>query len=71
MWKCVHGMFEKAITDFDEAIRLQPNSADPYLGRSFAYSALGRNEESSNDFIAAVQMMILSGEDEEQFSILT
>lgn len=41
--------FEHAIADFTEAIRLNPNAADCYYGRSLAYSALGDRENAAKD----------------------
>lgn len=41
--------FEHAIADFTEAIRLNPNAADCYHGRSLAYNALGDRENAERD----------------------
>lgn len=41
--------FEHAIADFTEAIRLNPNAADCYHGRSQAYLALGDRANAAKD----------------------
>lgn len=41
--------FEHAIADFTEAIRLNPNAADCYHGRSQAFIALGDRENAARD----------------------
>ena len=45
-----------AITEFTEAIRLNPNLASAYYLRSYAYRSLGQNDEAKADLAAARQL---------------
>ena len=38
------GQLQRAIKDFDEAIRLDPRQAPAYAGRAFAHTLLTHNE---------------------------
>jgi tetratricopeptide (TPR) repeat protein len=40
------GEFEKAIADFDEAIRLEPNFAAVYYNRACCYSLQGKPDQA-------------------------
>jgi len=42
--------YERAIQDFDEAIRLDPQSAYAYYMRGLANQALGKNTAADRDF---------------------
>ena len=45
--------YEKAITDFTEAIRLKPNSALAYNNRGNAYQKIGEKTKADADFAKA------------------
>ena len=44
------GQYERAIEDFDEAIRLNPQSAIAYNNRGVAYERLGKTREAELDY---------------------
>jgi Flp pilus assembly protein TadD len=43
------GRHERAIQDYDEAIRINPENANAYYGRGLAYGELGKSVESERD----------------------
>ena len=43
------GQYERAIQDYDEAIRLNPLDADASYNRGIAYSHLGQSEQYEGD----------------------
>ena len=49
------GLYERAIQEYDEAIRLERQEADAYYKRGFAHEALGKAKEASRDFEKAIQ----------------
>jgi tetratricopeptide (TPR) repeat protein len=49
------GQFDKAIADFDSAIRLRPWESRPYYNRGTAYMSLGRYEEALSDMDATIK----------------
>ena len=51
----------ETIRDYDEAIRLSPQSAEAYYKRGFAYQKLGQGEQAIEDFDARVVAPILKG----------
>ena len=40
----------KALQDYDDVIRMQPNNANAYFGRAFAHKALKSYELAADDF---------------------
>ena len=48
--------FERAIEDYDEAIRLDPQLANAYLGRGVASGALGQYERALQDLDEAIRL---------------
>ena len=49
-------MYERAIQDYDEAIRLDPQDALAYAGRAAAYEDLGQQELADRDFAKAKEL---------------
>ena len=49
------GLYERAIQEYDEAIRLERQEADAYYKRGLAHEALGKTKEASRDFEKAIQ----------------
>ena len=49
------GQFDRAIADFDEAIRLNP-SADAFYNRGNAYAELGQHDRAIADFDKAIRL---------------
>ena len=47
--------FEKAIDDFNEAIRLEPTEAEHYFRRGLAYNQIGDSKLASKSFANAVE----------------
>lgn len=41
---------DEALKDYDRAIELVPNAADPHLNRGAVYESLGRLEEALKDY---------------------
>jgi len=48
------GQYERAINEYDEAIRLERDDADAYYKRGLAYEALGKTIEGERDFERAI-----------------
>ena len=48
--------YEKAVNDYDEAIRLDPNFTNAYRNRGNAFKAQGENEKADADFGKAAQV---------------
>ena len=46
----------EAIKDYDEAIRLNPQSAEAYYKRGFFYQNLGQGERAIEDFDKAIRI---------------
>jgi tetratricopeptide (TPR) repeat protein len=42
--------YDRAIADYDAALRLKPDAADAQAGRGWAYSALGQHRRAMQDF---------------------
>ena len=49
------GLYERAIQEYDEAIRLERNHLEAYYKRGLAYEALGKTKEAERDFEMAIQ----------------
>jgi len=49
------GLYERAIQEYDEAIRLERQKGDAYYKRGLAHEALGKAKEASRDFEMAIQ----------------
>jgi len=52
----MHGDCDKAISDYDEAIRLDPNLALAYLGRANAYTKQGNLDAANADYATAKRL---------------
>jgi tetratricopeptide (TPR) repeat protein len=50
------GQYERAIQDYDEAIRLRPNYAKAFNNRGNAYRKLGQNERAIEDYDEAIHL---------------
>ena len=50
------GQRERALQDFDEAIRLHPQLAEAYYGRGVVYRALGQTAEGDRDIAKAREL---------------
>ena len=50
------GQFERALADYDEAIRLKPDYAEAYNGRGIAYKQKGRYARAIADYDTALRL---------------
>ncbi len=50
------GDYDKAVTDYTEAIRLNPKYAEAYYGRGWAYSKKGETAKAEDDFAQAKKL---------------
>ena len=50
------GGYDRAIADFDEAIKLNPNDANAYYNRGLAYKKKGDKEQAIADFRKALEI---------------
>ena len=50
------GEWQKAIGEFDESIRLDPDAADPHATRGAVYAELGQFEKAIDDYEAAIRI---------------
>lgn len=50
------GEYDRAITDFDQAIRLDPEYPDAFNNRGVAYSGKGQYERAIEDFDQAIRL---------------
>ena len=50
------GQYERAIQDYDEAIRLNPQYVYAYNNRGLTYQSLGKVEEAERDFQKAKEL---------------
>src|SRR2546423_5056169 len=48
--------YDKAIAEFTEAIKAEPNDAKNYFNRATAYRGAGKMEEARADFAKAIEM---------------
>ena len=49
---------DKALSDFNEAIRLKPDSADIFANRAGCYEKLGNNKAAQRDRARAKELII-------------
>ena len=49
------GENEKALTDFNEAVRLEPTEWTHYFKRGMAYERLGKQQQAADSFVNAVR----------------
>ena len=50
------GQYQRAIQDYDEAIRLDPQNAIAYYNRGFTYNNLGQSKEAERDIAKAKEL---------------
>ena len=50
------GQYDKAITDFTEAIRINPDLAEAYYNRGVAHRKLGNDVKADADFAKAKEL---------------
>ena len=50
------GEYDKAISDFTEAIKLNPKHADIYYSRGLAYNIKGQNGNAISDCTKAIKL---------------
>ena len=50
------GMYQAAVDDCDQAIKLMPNLVDAYIGRGDAYQQLGQNDSALSDYDKAIEL---------------
>ena len=48
--------YQRAIQDYDEAIRLNPQDAEAYNNRGFAYFSLGQHQRAIQDLDEAIRL---------------
>jgi tetratricopeptide (TPR) repeat protein len=48
--------YDRAVQDFDQALRLDPNYPDAYNSRGVAYSGMGQTERAIQDFDQAIKL---------------
>jgi tetratricopeptide (TPR) repeat protein len=54
----LHGKFDEAIADFDEALRLKPDHVNGYYNRAEIYANLGKFQAAVDDYSRALQHKI-------------
>ena len=50
------GQYDRALRDFDQAVRIDPNYADAYNSRGVAYSGMGQYDRAIEAFDLAIQL---------------
>ena len=50
------GQYQRAIQDYNEAIRRAPKFAEPYAGRVCAYILLSKGKEAQLDIVRAIEL---------------
>ena len=50
------GRFERAIQDYDQAIRLEPQVALAFANRAISYTLLAKDEKAKQDIDRAVRL---------------
>ena len=51
-----NGLMEKAISEYDQAIRLDSDLAEAYLNRANAYVELGLHERANQDYTEVIRL---------------
>src|ERR1039458_3807980 len=51
-----HGKYEKAIAEYSEQIKLNPNDAEAYYDRGHAYICVGKNDLADQDLNKAIEL---------------
>ena len=54
--RCHEEDYEAAISDFDQALQLNPKLADAYYNRGLAYTKLGQYQEAIEDYTEALEI---------------
>ena len=57
------GEYEKALLDYTQAVKLEPDSSDAYQGQAFALSALDRSTEAIEKYKIVRQIEKQNGKD--------
>ena len=60
-FRLASGKYEKAIADYDTAIRLKPQEAAAYYNRGLAKGDVGRDEEARADWQRALELATEQG----------
>ena len=50
------GMYDKAIEEFNKAIEINPNDANAYNNRGFAYGMIGNLDQAIEDYNKAIEI---------------
>ena len=50
------GQHQRALQDYNDAVRLDPQSAFSHANRALSYTVLGKDIEAQNDFDRAVEL---------------
>jgi tetratricopeptide (TPR) repeat protein len=50
------GQYERAIQDYDDTFRLDPQYAQAYYARGYAYQGLGKSTEAERDIAKAKEL---------------
>ena len=56
------GQYDEAVADYDQAIRLQPDTAYFYINRSYAKAELGQHQEAIADLESALDLAREAGD---------
>ena len=56
------GQYDKAISDYTEAIKLKPKHADIYYSRGLASYKMGQFEEAISDFTEAIKLKSIAAD---------
>ena len=54
--RTAHGQFMRALADYDEALRLDPENADAFMARADIHFELGNDERADEDYARAVEL---------------
>ena len=50
------GQWENAVQEFDKAIQVDPDYAEPYYNRGYSYDELGQYQTAIDDYTMAIQL---------------
>ena len=56
MTYCKKRNYDKAIADYSEAVRIDPNNAKAYYDRGLAYRSNGKRDKAIADFSEAIRL---------------